>query len=488
MIPIMNNRKRYQIFVSSTYADLSEERGRVIGTIFKFDCIPAGLQSFPAMDVDLFEYIKREIDESDYFLLIIGGRYGSVDKQGVSWTEREYNYAVQKGIPVLAFDQADYLQLPANKTDQDGIKREKLIAFKKKVSRGRLIKTWTNADDLELAVANSLPRVFEMAPRLGWVRANSVVSRDSQKEIERLNKKIEKQQDEIKGLEADLKKKDKDIIALESSLQALQEKNVRFQEERLKASQDQKSDLKNIDDEKENQQFQNEIDKLREEKHYLQSENDELGKNQTHDNTALAEERILKVISEAIKEKIDYYIQKDIEVEESKSILSDDIPIVQPKPNKRNRVFISYRFNNIELKNNDEGVALEIQKALVEKGYECCMTSKELGVDTWVPEINKEISKCDVFILVLSKNSYENNDTNLNTKPDNVLRALAFAQRKDKAVCVFRIDKSQPDETLMRLLNPYMKGRAIDASGAYKEKISELIKKVDMIFNTLNSE
>ena len=116
------------------------------------------------------------------------------------------------------------------------------------------------------------------------------------------------------------------------------------------------------------------------------------------------------------------------------------------------------------------------------------MTSKELNVDTWTLKINKEISKCDVFILVLSKDSYNHNDTNLYTKPDNVLRALALAQRKGKAICIFRIDKSQPDETLMSYLNPYLKDRAIDASENYDEKIPDLIDRVSMIFSILNCE
>ena len=180
----MDNRKRYQVFISSTYADLLEERGRVIEAIFNLNCIPAGMQSFPAMDEDLFEYIKREIDDSDYFLLIIGGRYGSVDHNGISWTEREYDYAVQKGIPVIAFIHKDFTILPINKTDQNDKKRKKLISFKRKVSNGNVIKYWSNADHLELEVTSSLLHVFEIRPRAGWVRADLNVSIESQQEVD----------------------------------------------------------------------------------------------------------------------------------------------------------------------------------------------------------------------------------------------------------------------------------------------------------------
>jgi len=187
-------------------------------TILNFDCFPAGMEMFPAMDEDIFKYIKRIIDESDYYLLIIGGCYGSVDENGKSWTEREYEYAVKNGIPVIAFDHKDFTILPANKTDQDDKKRKKLIAFKKKVATGRLIKKWTDSKDLALAIATSLKSVLQLQPGIGWVRADKVISGDSQEVIDKLNAEIEKHREEVKRLEDDLKKKGD----LESKYQAAQ--------------------------------------------------------------------------------------------------------------------------------------------------------------------------------------------------------------------------------------------------------------------------
>lgn len=199
----MDSRKRYQIFVSSTFTDLEVERGKVMETILSFDCFPAGMELFPAMDEEQFKYIKRIIDDSDYYLLIIGGRYGSVDKDGVSWTEKEFDYAVEKGIPVLVFDHKDFTKLPADKTDQDDKKRKKLIAFKKKVAKGRLIGYWNNADDLALAVATSLKKVLDLQPRIGWVRADSVIC-NAQHEIEKQKVKIRELKKELNKLKKKL--------------------------------------------------------------------------------------------------------------------------------------------------------------------------------------------------------------------------------------------------------------------------------------------
>ncbi len=82
--------KRYQVFVSSTFADLKNERQRVIQTLMEMDCIPSGMELFPAMDEEQLEFIKRIIDDCDYYLLIVGGRYGSTDLDGISFTEKEY--------------------------------------------------------------------------------------------------------------------------------------------------------------------------------------------------------------------------------------------------------------------------------------------------------------------------------------------------------------------------------------------------------------
>ena len=93
--------KRYQVFVSSTYADLQQERRKVIQTLMEMDCIPAGMELFPAADDEQWEFIKRVIDDCDYYVLIIGGRYGSLTSEGISYTEKEHNYAMSIGLKVL---------------------------------------------------------------------------------------------------------------------------------------------------------------------------------------------------------------------------------------------------------------------------------------------------------------------------------------------------------------------------------------------------
>ena len=109
--------KRYQVFVSSTYADLKDERRRVIQTVMELDCIPVGMELFPAADEEQFEFIKRVIDDCDYYLLIIGGRYGSTTEAGISYTEQAYDYAISRCLKVIALLYENPNNIPLGKFD-----------------------------------------------------------------------------------------------------------------------------------------------------------------------------------------------------------------------------------------------------------------------------------------------------------------------------------------------------------------------------------
>lgn len=166
--------KRYQVFISSTFADLEEERVKVMEAIIECNCFPAGMEMFPAVDVEQFEYIKDIIKECDYYILIIAGRYGSLANDGKSYTEKEFEYAVLKNIPVLAFLKGNIETIPANHTDQDKDFKEKLIRFRERVKQGRLIKYWNTKEELGTAISKSLREAFVKTPRIGWIKADSL--------------------------------------------------------------------------------------------------------------------------------------------------------------------------------------------------------------------------------------------------------------------------------------------------------------------------
>lgn len=183
--------KRYQIFVSSTFADLQDERQQVIQALMEMDCIPAGMELFPASDEEQWEFIKRIIDDCDYYLLIIGGRYGSISSEGISYTEMEYDYAVEKGLKVVALLHDAPQELPAGKVDMNEEAQEKLAVFKDKVATGRLVKFWSRSDQLAGLVALSLSKTIKTYPAVGWVRADQADSADLLRQLNNLRRENE---------------------------------------------------------------------------------------------------------------------------------------------------------------------------------------------------------------------------------------------------------------------------------------------------------
>ncbi|EME4038003.1 DUF4062 domain-containing protein [Morganella morganii] len=180
--------KRYQVFVSSTFTDLQEERQNVIQALMEMDCIPAGMELFPAADEEQWEFIKKIINDCDYYLLIIGGRYGSLANDGISYTEKEFDYAVSQGIKIVALIHEDPENLVVSKSETDPIKLEKLNKFKEKVKTGRMVKFWKTTSELPGMMSLSLNKTMKMYPAIGWVRANQVASNELLTEINQLRK------------------------------------------------------------------------------------------------------------------------------------------------------------------------------------------------------------------------------------------------------------------------------------------------------------
>lgn len=192
--------KKYQVFVSSTYEDLQEERKKVMEALLQMNCFPVGMEYFNASDSSQWEVIKSLIRECDYYILIVAGRYGSIEEEsGKSYTQKEFEYAMEQKVPVISFvhKNPDNLQ---KKYVETGIEANKLFdAFKTDVKR-RLCKYWDNADGLASQVVLSLTSLIKTSPRIGWVKADEVSSSEANREILDLRKEnelLKKQLDEL---------------------------------------------------------------------------------------------------------------------------------------------------------------------------------------------------------------------------------------------------------------------------------------------------
>ncbi|WP_441235506.1 DUF4062 domain-containing protein [Bradyrhizobium sp. 930_D9_N1_4] len=186
----MNPQVRYQVFVSSTYEDLRAERQQATQAILEAGCFPSGMELFPASDDTQWELIKRVIEESDYYIVIVAGRYGSVGPEGASFTEMEYDYAVANGIPVLGFVHDNVGQIPLNSTEKTDKGRKQLEAFRRKVM-SRTCRKYSTPAELGMAVMKSLMAEARIRPRIGWVRADQARSEDDVLRERRLSDELE---------------------------------------------------------------------------------------------------------------------------------------------------------------------------------------------------------------------------------------------------------------------------------------------------------
>lgn len=172
--------KRYQVFISSTYTDLQLERQAVLESVLKLRHIPVGMEHFVSTNEEQFNYIKRLLDETDYYIIIIGNRYGSQADDGISYTEKEFDYAVNLGIPVIACIHSNPDSLPVNKSDIEQNAKQKLNEFRKKVMHHRMVSyfSWNNPSDLSAEVVVALINTINDYPRPGWERVASYENSD----------------------------------------------------------------------------------------------------------------------------------------------------------------------------------------------------------------------------------------------------------------------------------------------------------------------
>jgi hypothetical protein len=188
-------KKRLQVFISSTYIDLIEERQAAVSAVLKSGHIPAGMELFTAGDKSQLDIIKRWIDESDVYMLILGGRYGSVEPEsGISYTELEYDYALEIGKPLFAVViNDDALESKVKEHGTSVIEKDRpaeLKLFKEKVL-ANMSSFFEDLKDIRLCVMESLPEIASTRELAGWVSGSEIPdTKGLVDEIAKLNSEI----------------------------------------------------------------------------------------------------------------------------------------------------------------------------------------------------------------------------------------------------------------------------------------------------------
>ena len=176
----MKNIRKFSIFISSTYEDLIEERQALMSVALENNFIPVGMEQFHAAPTSQWNVITKMIDECDIYLIVIGGRYGSIDKEtGLSYTEKEYDYSKSKGLPVLVLMKQPSAVVESERdTGRDKYtKIKKLDKFREKVkSDGNTVDFFTDLNSLKYKASTTFKNAVNYVDdNAGWVRYQDII-------------------------------------------------------------------------------------------------------------------------------------------------------------------------------------------------------------------------------------------------------------------------------------------------------------------------
>jgi len=93
-----------KIFVSSTYLDLKEYRGKVRAAILRLEQEYSGMEYFGSQPEEPKTVSKDKIKQSDILIGVYAHRYGVIpDGDEESITEQEYHYAASLDKPCFCY-------------------------------------------------------------------------------------------------------------------------------------------------------------------------------------------------------------------------------------------------------------------------------------------------------------------------------------------------------------------------------------------------
>lgn len=143
-------------FISSTFLDLKAERKTITDLFKRLNIIPQALDTKPASNNSSKSEIINGIRQSDFVVLLIGGRYGTIDRSFTgsdefSITQWEYNLAFAQKKPIIAM-----IKNAPSETDKNQEKLAMLQRFKKILTHRHSPQYFDNSEELFEKVLHSI--------------------------------------------------------------------------------------------------------------------------------------------------------------------------------------------------------------------------------------------------------------------------------------------------------------------------------------------
>ena len=219
---------RYQVFISTSGNEMQPERAVLAQTLIGMGFFSWGLEQRTPLSTSI---ARRQIDDCDYVVILLGSQYGEQSVSGVGYMHLEYIYAMTKQKPVIVFMHEEPEAREAKLHDHKAELKEKFKEFRKQLQHEvDQVFTYLSLRDLELAVRSSMPQMLERYPVVGWVRPqNTQVLQD---EIDSLRAKVKQLETELGSREADpltsvLKVSMHEVYSFEYRMHAYQDGNFK---------------------------------------------------------------------------------------------------------------------------------------------------------------------------------------------------------------------------------------------------------------------
>lgn len=196
----MSNERKYQVFVSSTFNDLQEARQELMLSLLSMGLIPTGMELYPTESNGQWSVIQKVINECDYYVVLLGGRYGTLSPIGLSYTHREFVYAMTKKKPVIAFLHDHPEMLPAERRETGPEGHVKFRDFRQLLQDKTSFRFWSNPADLGKVVKKAMPSFIRQHPAPGWVRASQVTDLTAMRDVQEMKRRIEELEQEKEEL------------------------------------------------------------------------------------------------------------------------------------------------------------------------------------------------------------------------------------------------------------------------------------------------
>lgn len=152
----------FTVFLCSTYADLTDERDRVLDAIRRLKLEHDSMEFFGARSNLPIETCLEEVRRSDVLVVIVGHRYGTlVPGRDISFSEAEYREGHRLGKPCLVYIRADDVPVLPRHVERDPDNLRRLEAWKEDLRSRHTVASFSDSQHLAVQIAADLSRTVQ---------------------------------------------------------------------------------------------------------------------------------------------------------------------------------------------------------------------------------------------------------------------------------------------------------------------------------------